>query len=128
VGIQITTRHDSVTDGMKRYAQEKAEKLKRFFDGLTRIEITLDGGGPEQRAEVVLTVAGGEPIAVHADAPRMNAAIDAMIDKADKRLRRYKDKLREHRGEEPGPVAAPGGGEPLESYQDVIERTDFPER
>jgi ribosome-associated translation inhibitor RaiA len=39
---------------------------------------------------VVLTVAGGEPIAVHADAPRMNAAIDAMIDKADKRLRRYR--------------------------------------
>ncbi len=128
MGILITARHHSVTDGMKRYAEEKGEKLTRFFDGLGKIEITLDGQGPSQRAEAVITVAGSETIVVHAEAQKMNAAIDAMIDKAEKRIRRHKDKIRDHRGGE-AEVVEPESGEKesLESYQDVVERTEFPE-
>lgn len=127
MGIQVTTRHDSVTDGMKRYAHDKAEKLKRFFDGLSKIDVVLDAQGLVQRAEAVIHVAGGETIAVHAEGPKMNAAIDAMIDKAEKRVRRYKDKIRDHHSGPGGPPPPSGGAaEPLESYQDVVERTDFP--
>ena len=127
MGIQVTGRHDSVTDGMKRYAHDKAEKLKRFFDGLGKIEIILDGHGLVQRAEAVIHVAGGETIVVHADAPKMNAAIDAMIDKAESKVRRHKERIRDHHAGPDGPHEVPGGrGESLESYQDVIEGTDFP--
>lgn len=129
MGIHVTGRHDSVTDGMKRYAAEKAEKLKRFFDGLGKIEIILDGQGLVQRAEAVIHVAGGGTIAVHADAPKMNAAIDAMIDKAESKVRRHKERIRDHHAGESGPVPATrADGESLESYQDVIERTDFPDQ
>jgi len=127
LGIQVTSRHDSVTDGMKRYAHEKAEKLKRIFDGLGKVEIILDGQGLVQRAEAVIHVAGSGNFAVHAEAPKMNAAIDAMIDKAEAKVRRHKERIRDHHSGPEGPRPAPArGDEDLESYQDVIEGTDFP--
>jgi len=128
LGIQITARHDSVSDGMKRYAEEKGQKLSRFFDGLGKIEIVLDADGPNQRAEAVITIAHGETIAVSAVAEKMNAAIDGMIDRAQRKIRRHKSKIRDHRAgvPEPEPPAEPDEESSLESYQDVVDKTDFP--
>jgi hypothetical protein len=50
-----------------------------------------------------------------------------MIDKAEAKVRRHKERLRDHHSGPGGPRPGPAvGGESLESYQDVIERTDFP--
>ena len=126
--VHITARHDSVTDGMKRYATEKAEKLKRFFNGLNKIDIILDGQGGRQSAEVVITVSHGETIAVRSEEHKMNAAIDSMIDKAERKIRDHKEKVRDHRGGiEPVPsdvVVDPDDS--LETYGDVIDQTEFP--
>ncbi len=125
--IQITARHDSVTDGMKRYAEEKGEKLTRFFSGLNRIDIVLDGQGPTQVAEIIMTVAGAETIAVSAEAQKMNAAIDAVIDKAERKVRRHKEKVRDHRGSDSVPQQPSiEEDESLDSYSDVIDQTEFP--
>ena len=114
--IQITARHDGVTDGMKRYAEQKGEKLTRFFDGLNKIDIVLDGKGPRQKAEAVITVSAGDTIAVSAEAPKMNAAIDAMIDKAERKIRDHKEKVRNHRGpDQPAPASTPDPDDSLES-------------
>ena len=127
--VQITARDESITDGMKRYASEKAEKLKRFFNGLNKIDVILDVEGPRQKAEVVITVSHGETIAVSAQEPKMNAAIDAMIDKAERKIRDHKEKVRNHRGpDEPVPTSTPDPDDSLESYGDVIERTEFPQK
>lgn len=125
--IQITARHDSVTDGMKHYAEQKGEKLVRIFDGLTKIEIVLDGQGARQSAEAILAVAGGETIVVRAEESKMNAAIDAMIDRAERRVRDHKEKRRDHRAESPEVSdTASDAGEDLETYSEVIDRTEFP--
>lgn len=126
MGIQITARHDSVSDGMKRYAEEKAGKLLRFFDGISKMEIILDGQGPEQTAEIVINVVGSDQIKVSGGAQKMNAAIDAMIDKAERKIRRHKEKLRGRRTATEPASPAPADEERLESYDDVIDKTEFP--
>ncbi len=125
--VKITARHDSVTDGMKRYATEKAEKLTRFFNGLNKIEIILDGQGPRQQAEAVISVSHGETIAVSAEAEKMNAAIDSMLAKAERKIRDHKEKVRAHRGGDgPAITDAPDPDDSLETYGEVIDRTEFP--
>lgn len=127
--VQITARHDSVTDGMKRYATEKAEKLKRFFNGLNKIDIILDGQGARQQAEAVITVSHGETIAVKAEAPKMNAAIDGMLDKAERKIRDHKEKVRDHRGgDQPILSEVPDPDDSLETYGEVIDKTEFPSK
>ena len=42
VGVRVTARDPKVTGGMKRYAEEKGERLRRFFDGVQKVEFILD--------------------------------------------------------------------------------------
>ncbi|MEM7168141.1 MAG: ribosome-associated translation inhibitor RaiA [Planctomycetota bacterium] len=127
MGVQVTAR-GNVSDGTRKYAEEKASKLTRFFEGVSKIEIILDHEGQQQRAEIILSVAKGDAIATHADHDSMRAAIDLVLDKAEKRLVRHKEKLRDHRGNSANVVEKttdPDAG--LDSYQDVVDGTDFPE-
>jgi len=128
VSVRLTVRDESITKGMKRYAEEKAERLKKFFDGVTGIEVILDTEGMNKRAEIVLSVAGGEGIAVHAEHEQMNAAIDLAMDRAERSIVKHKEKVRDHRGNG-GEAVAPTNKDPdsdLESYQDIVEKTEFP--
>lgn len=125
--VQLTVRDDSITNGMKRYAEEKADRLHKFFDGLTAIEVILGVDGPNKTAEMILSVVKHDTIAVKSEHEQMNAAIDSVLDKAERSLVKHKEKIRDHRvGEMPPPVSDSEPEEKLESYQDIIENTEFP--
>lgn len=127
MSVQLTVRDASITNGMKRYAEEKADRLYKYFDGITTIEVILAVDGPHQTAEMVLSVAKGETIAAKAEHEQMNAAIDAALDRAERILVKHKEKLREHRGGAmPPPLSETEPEEKLETYQDIIENTEFP--
>ncbi|MCI0651074.1 MAG: ribosome-associated translation inhibitor RaiA [Planctomycetes bacterium] len=125
--IQVTARDDAVGDDMKDYAREKAEKLYKFFNGIRRVELILGTNGLKQRAEVVVTLVGTEPFAHHVDHEKMHAAIDLAIDHVKRHVVRYKEKLRGHRGPAAPTAPAADSEEGLDSYQDIIEKTDFEE-
>ncbi|MEM7262636.1 MAG: HPF/RaiA family ribosome-associated protein, partial [Planctomycetota bacterium] len=79
MGVQITVRDSGITNGMKSYAQDKADRLTKFFDGVQGIEVILDTDGPKKKAEIIMSVSGGDAIAVHGDHDQMNAAIDLAL-------------------------------------------------
>ena len=128
MSVQITVRNDSITEGMKRYAREKADRLTKFFDGVLGIEIILATEGQNQWAEIVMSVAKGERIAVHAEHELMNAAIDLVLDRAERSLTKHKEKLRDHHRGEDAPVPVDvDPDESLETYQDIVDKTEFPD-
>ena len=43
VPIEVTSRHEPVSERMKQYATEKASKLLRFHNRISRIQIVVDG-------------------------------------------------------------------------------------
>ncbi|MCA8962020.1 MAG: ribosome-associated translation inhibitor RaiA [Planctomycetes bacterium] len=129
MGVQVTVRDDSIPAGMKRYAEEKADRLTKFFDGVQSIEVVLDTEGQNKWAEIVMSVSKGDRIAVHAEHEQMNAAIDLVLDRAERSLKKHKEKLRDYSRPEP---AAPSSGNPesdeeLESYQEIVDKTEFPD-
>ncbi len=129
MSIVVTVRDDSVTEGMKRYAREKGDRLSRFFAGLQKVEIVLGTEGQSMRAEAVLSVAKGDTMAVHAVHEQMNAAIDLMLDRAQHALSKHKDRVRDHHraaGPENAPPEREQEDESLESYQQIIDQTEFP--
>ncbi len=126
--VTIVSRNDGVAPETRQYAQEKGEKLFRFFSGITKLEVVLGRDGVECAAELVLHLARGEPITAHCRHETMNGAIDLAVDQARRSLVRYKEKLRNHhaRGTVPGPEEPPPRrDDKLESYQEIIEKTDF---
>lgn len=82
-----------VTDALHDYVNDKFDKLERKSEVVTSITVTLTVEKLQQIAKADLAVAGGS---LHAEAENesMYAAIDALIDKVDRQLVKYKDKLK----------------------------------
>ena len=57
--VNITGRHLEITQSMKDYVVEKAERLTRYFDRISRLQITLSVEGDRHIAEMLLTAKRG---------------------------------------------------------------------
>ena len=107
--ITVTGRHPGITPHVREYAEEKASRLERYFDGTNRIEVIMRKQGDESVVEILIS-ATGRQIVSESRATDLYAAIDAVLDKAEKQLIRYKEKLREHR-QKPGEIGREAEGE-----------------
>ncbi len=97
--IKISARHGQLGDDTKRFIQERAQKLLRFFERLTSIDVTVDMGDQEGRHTVEFQVSAEHKhdfvaSESHGD---IRAAVDLVLEKLEKQLRRYKEKVQDHR-------------------------------
>lgn len=131
--VEVTVRGSGIPNNMRKYAEEKGEKLRRFFNGIHKLEVVLGEDGMSKRAEVVLHILGTDPIVTHAEHEQMNAAIDLVMGKSEKRLIKHKEKLRDHHRVDAstGPMPAEDesdGEEELESYNEIVAKRDFDQK
>lgn len=128
--IVVTSRDAQVTAKNREHAEDKISKLEKYFDGIGRIEAVLGHTGDVADVELVITVPRGKPIVCHSQAKELYAAIDLALDKAEAQLTKFKEKLKAHRADKRVDldIAGVAGGEeePLETYDDVIDKREFP--
>jgi hypothetical protein len=93
VFVQIRTdNHIKSDDGANaRLEQKVRRKLKRFEDRLSRVEVHIcdvngPKGGGDKRVSIEARPAGHEPVAVHAEAKRVDNAVIQAADKAVRAL------------------------------------------
>lgn len=91
--VQIRTDNHIKSDAAAnaRLEQKVRRKLKRFEDRLSRVEVhvaDVNGpkGGGDKRVSIEARPAGHEPVAVHAEAKRIDAAVMLAADKAARAL------------------------------------------
>jgi putative sigma-54 modulation protein len=97
--LSISGHHVEVTPALRGYVEKKLERIARHFDQLIDVHCVLTVEKLRQKAEATLHVSGGS---IHADATDadMYAAIDALSDKLDRRVKKHKEKRRDHRAAE----------------------------
>lgn len=93
--VNISGHHVEITDALRTYVNEKMARLSRHFDHINNAQVTLNVEKLRQKAEATLHVNGGE---IHAEATSedLYTSIDAMIDKLDRQVIKYKEKLTKH--------------------------------
>ena len=93
--ISLTGHHVEVTPALKDYATSKMERLERHFDHVTDVHVILSVEKVRHTAEATLHLNGGTLFAdaTHDD---MYAAIDALVDKLDRQVKKHKEKLTDH--------------------------------
>ena len=53
----ITGKHIEITDALRSHAQDKVEKLPRYFDSISQVEVIVEGNeGGKQRGRAVRPV------------------------------------------------------------------------
>jgi putative sigma-54 modulation protein len=92
--VKISGRHMTVSDEIKTYCQEKAGRLERFYDRIHMVEMVLDGADGQHSAEIIVHVDGTHPFVASEHHEDMHAAIDVLMDKIERQIRRHKEKLR----------------------------------
>lgn len=94
--ISITGHHVEVTDALRNYVESKFERLERHFDKVTKAHVILTVEKLRQKAEATMHVNGTD---LYADDEQedMYAAIDALVDKLDRQVKKQKEKMTNHR-------------------------------
>lgn len=97
--INITGQHMDLTSSLRSYVENKFERLERHFEHITNIHVILSVEKERQKAEATLHVNRGNLFA-ESEQENMYAAIDGLVDKLDRQLKKHKEKLsNHHRGE-----------------------------
>lgn len=122
MNVQIVARSEDVSAAEKSYAEDKVGKLPRFFDQIHSIEIILDRNKEGALAEVI--VAAGRDhtfVGKEVNGESLVAAIDLVVDKLERQVKKYKEQLQDHRVRGGAPQEDSGPA-PEETYEDVVER------
>ena len=99
MNLQISGHHIEVTPALREYVESKLEPVISHFDRVTGVNVILSVEKLKQRAEVTLHVPGKDMF-VEEEGDDLYAAIDAMFDKLDRQVQKYKQKMQDHhRGE-----------------------------
>jgi putative sigma-54 modulation protein len=111
VQIKISVRHGHLNDSTQQHIRDKAEKLLHYFDRLTIIEVTVDLMRKEQKwVEFLVRAEHKHDFVAHDSHPDLLAAVDLVLDKLEGQVRRYKEKIQDHRRTPSvGEVAGAGG-------------------
>ncbi len=97
----LTGHHVEITDALRGYVSEKMDRIERHFENVTSVHVILSVEKLRHKAEATVHVAGND---IFADAVEedMYAAIDGLVDKIDRQIKKHKEKLTDkHREDKP---------------------------
>ena len=94
----MTGKHIEITDGLRAHAQEKADKLPRYYNSINHIEVVIkgnDGGKPS--VEIIVHAEHSHDFVVKECGEDTYACIDVAMHKLERQLRRKKEKQRNNK-------------------------------
>ncbi len=94
--ITVTFRHMEPTESLKTYAEEKLSKVNKYLDYPAEAHIVLTVEKFRHQADVTLSVNGVRIKGVE-ETGDMYSAIDQVMDKIEKQVKRHLSKIRSRR-------------------------------
>jgi len=95
MNLSINGRHLEITVAIREYVTNKLGRVLRHFDHVIDTQVILSVEPIEHKAEITMHLPGKD-IHCEASAENLYAAIDILVDKADRKIIQYKDKLQNH--------------------------------
>ncbi len=96
MNLTVTGHHVDVTPAIREYVAQKVGRIRRHFDRVIDVNVTLSVEKLRQMAEASVRIRG-RSIVVQSEDADMYAAIDRLIDKLDRQILRHKSKRSEKR-------------------------------
>ena len=92
--VTVSSRHMGVTPALKSFAEQKAERLVKFYDRIQEIEVILDSGKDATRVEMIVNAEHKGMFIAHHDEGDAYACIDGCCEKLERQLSEHKKKFR----------------------------------
>jgi putative sigma-54 modulation protein len=91
MNLNIVGHQLEVTPAIRGHVTGKLLRIKRHFDHVLDVHVTLSASKVNQKAEVTLHLPGKE-IHCACEQADLYAAIDLLVDKLDRQVLKYKDR------------------------------------
>jgi ribosome hibernation promoting factor len=95
MNLTVSGHHVVVTTAIRNYVETKFSRISRHFDHVIDVNVILSVDKAGQKAEASCHVRGKE-IFVESGDQDLYAAIDLLVDKLDRQIIKYKDRVRAH--------------------------------
>lgn len=95
--ISISSRHGSLSEEMHSYVNEKLSKFTKIFARIESIAVTIDLRPDSSSVEILVNAEHNHDLVAREAAPSFHAAVDLAVHKMESQLRRYKERIQEHR-------------------------------
>ena len=95
--VAITCRHGSIRPELREYITRKAEKLVKYLDTVSEIDVTIEFEGPRVSVEMLVEIDGYHSIVAHVEGEDTGATFDKTLRKTEQQVHKYKEKQRDHR-------------------------------
>jgi putative sigma-54 modulation protein len=92
--VTISARHMDVTEALKQFADQKANKLLKYFDRIQEIEVIFDAGKEGTKVEMIVNAEHNAIFIANHNQGDAYACIDACVDKLERQLTDHKEKFR----------------------------------
>jgi putative sigma-54 modulation protein len=93
VQIQVTARHGHLNEATQQKLTSKAEKLLKFYDRLSAIQIVVELKDPSRpRVDINVSADHKHDFVAHDQGDNLIAVADSALNKMEQQLRREKEK------------------------------------
>ena len=96
--LSVTFRHMDPSEALKEHVEDKLGRLKKYFPDPVRAQVVFSTERHRQKIDVSITLSNGATIQGKETAEDMYTAVDLVMDKIDRQIRRHKDKTTNRRG------------------------------
>ncbi len=95
--IQITARHFHASPQLHASLTESLNTIEKFNDSITGAHVILDAEkSGVRRAEIIVKILD-KSVCAHAEEDNMYKAIEAMLEKVERQLKKENEKLKAHK-------------------------------
>ena len=94
--VQITERHCDVPDEVLERTRDQIESLAKYEQQATRAEVVFVEEKHAKKVEVIIHVDGAESVVAHGDGTEFRSALDQVVDRLRRMLRRQRKRRRDH--------------------------------
>lgn len=127
--ISVSFRNVDPSDHLKGYAENRMARLKKYMDEPIEIYLVLSIQKFRHTADVTIS-ANGMKIKAQEETGDLYSAIDMVLDKTEKQIKRHREKVKEHKAEGK-PKGLPEGnkvGEERETEEEEVPQIVKTER
>ena len=96
--VRITERHCQVPRDTLERAEKRLNSLSKYHPRASSAEVVFTEENVSRGVEVIVHVDGNEPIVASVQDTEFRAALDKVIDRLGRRLRKQRERRTDHQG------------------------------
>lgn len=96
--IQVAARHCEIPDSVRKRTEEQIARLAKHDPRVAAADVVYEEEKRVRRVEVILSIDRGEPVVAKGEGEEFRTALDKVVDRLSRILRRQREQARTHQG------------------------------